>query len=87
MNYTLTQAVCDEFEQRVSDMYPSSFDYTSSWLLTKIVTSKKQVITFEYEAENYQLPTAESVLKYNLLNTSGNGYTMSSSPQYSCSKQ
>lgn len=86
MNYTLTQAVCDEFEQRVSDMYPSSFDYTSSWLLTKIVTSKKQVITFEYEAENYQLPTVESVLKYNLLNTSGNGYTMSSSPQYSCSK-
>lgn len=86
MNYTLTQAVCDEFEQRVSDMYPSSFDYTSSWLLTKIVTSKKQVITFEYEAENYQLPTVESVLKYNLLNTSGNGYTISSSPQYSCSK-
>ena len=86
MNYTLTQAVCDEFEQRVSDMYPSSIDYTSSWLLTKIVTSKKQVITFEYEAENYQLPTVESVLKYNLLNTSGNGYTMSSSPQYSCSK-
>lgn len=87
MNYTLTNRACDEFEQRVSDLYDPSFDYTSSWLLTKIVTSRNQVITFEYEKENYQLPTQESVVKYNMTSTSGTGgNAISSAPQYSCSK-
>ena len=87
MNYTMSNRVCDEFEQRVRDLYEPSFDFTSSWLLTKIVTNKYQTITFEYKEESYQLPTQESVVKYNWLGGSGTGGSaIASTPQYSCSK-
>lgn len=87
MNYTLTKKACDEFERQVNSLYDPSFDYTSSWLLTKIITSKNQEVTFEYGQEDYQLPTQESVVKYNMIDVEGNSSnTISSHPQYSCSK-
>lgn len=86
MNYTLNK-IADEFETRVRDLYAPSFDFTSSWLLTKIVTNKAQTINFEYKEESYQLPTIESVVKYNWLNGSGTaGSTITPTPQYSCNK-
>lgn len=39
--------------------------YASSWFLTKIVTPKHKVITFEYEDETYDGITHESCVKYN----------------------
>ena len=85
-NYTLNK-ISDEFETRVRDLYDPSFDFTSSWLLTRIVTNKAQTINFEYKEESYQLPTQESVAKYNWLSGSGTGGSaITSAPQYSCSK-
>lgn len=79
--------VFDEFEQTVRNKYETPFIYTSSWMLTKIITPKGQEIVFNYEQESYQLPTQESVVKYNYVSASGPGSSgITTAPQYSCSK-
>lgn len=79
--------VFDEFDQTVRNKYETPFIYTSSWMLTKIVTPKGQEIVFNYDQEEYQLPTQESVVKYNYISTSGPGTSgITTLPLYSCSK-
>jgi len=38
--------------------------YTSSWLLDKITTVNKRVISFQYQQETYESPTQESCIKH-----------------------
>ncbi len=78
--------VFDESRSTVEMRYEAPRKYTSSWLLTQIVTSKGKNINFTYSRESYQLPTQESVLKYNFLGGEGTIGSVGSNTRYSCSK-
>lgn len=54
-------------DDRVTDYLNSPMKYTSSWYLTKIITTTKREIEFSYVPETFQSPTQESSVKYNIL--------------------
>lgn len=62
----------EENEPRFNEDYFSP-EYISSWYLEKIVTPKNDSILYEYEHENYKLPTMESMMHSTLV-----AYDMSS---------
>lgn len=82
--------VFDESQITTQDRYEAPFKYTSSWLLTKITTNKGKIINFNYSGECYQLPTQETVKKFNCVSFYGVGNSsptqIGSNPHYSCSK-
>ena len=59
--------------------------YTSSWLLTQIITAKGQSVSFNYTKESYQLPTQEAAVKYNYIYGWGSGGNTFGT-KYSCNK-
>lgn len=82
---SVSATVFDEFKEAVEWRYEAPVKYTSSWMLTRIVTARNGEIDFSYSKELYQLPTQESAMKFNFLGGYGPGM-ISSAPLYSCSK-
>lgn len=81
----LGATVFDETENTVKSRYEAPMKYTSSWLLTQILTARGQSINFTYAKESYQLPTQEAAVKYNYIDGWGSGGTTSGT-KYSCNK-
>jgi len=53
----------------IGDTNYETEDYTSSWLLTRILTVSGDTVNFEYEAECFQLPLMDTSIKQYLVST------------------
>lgn len=60
-----SSSIQDEGEAAIHDYYQDVDFYTSSWLLSDIITPHRRNIHFSYTPECYQLPATESATFYN----------------------